>query len=81
MKSKIRGCTHGSARLGLYMRVVSGMEEQAMFLSEVKGFHLYDIPLVDVAAGLKFRCELELFNVKDPNSICLKCKPFDHLAT
>ena len=53
----------------------------ATFLSEAKGIRFYDVPLANV--GLRFCCELEPFNAKDHNSVCLKCARFrmlGHLA-
>ncbi len=57
--SKLWVCAHRSetaVRLRLHM---GGMEVLATFLSEAKASCFYDVPLVDVTAGLRFRCELE----------------------
>ncbi len=71
MMSKLQECTHGSetaVRLQLDTRIMSRMEVLAMFLSEA--IHFYNVPLVDVAAGLRFCCEQEPFNFKDSNIYC-----------
>ena len=55
----------------------------ASFCAQARGIHLYDVPLGDVKEKLRFRCELEPFNTRDANSICLKCCPtciLGHLA-
>ena len=43
------------------------------FFMPAKGIKFYDVPLGNVKEELRFRSELELFNARDANSICLKC--------
>ena len=58
-------------------------EVLASFRAQARGIRFYDVPLGDVKEELRFRCELEPFNARDTNSICLKCSPtctLGHLA-
>ena len=50
-------------------------EVLASFRAPARGIRFYDVPLGDVKEELRFRCELEPFNARDANSICLKCSP------
>ena len=43
------------------------------FRARARGIKFYDVPPGDVKVELKFRYELEPFDVRDANSICLKC--------
>jgi len=49
------------------------MEVLASFRSEARGVHFYDFRPEDIVVGLRFCCERELLNAKDPSSILLRC--------
>ncbi len=49
------------------------MEVLASFRSEASGVHFYDFRPEDIVVGLRFCCEWELLNAKDPSSILLRC--------
>ena len=44
-----------------------------LFRALAKGIMFYDVPVSYVKEDLRFRCELEPFNTRNANSICLKC--------
>ena len=62
---------------------VTVREVLASFHAQARGIHFYDVPLGDVKEELRFCYELEPFNTRDANNICLKCSPtciLGHLA-
>ena len=44
-----------------------------LFRARAKGIMFYDVPVSYVKEELRFRCELEPFNVRNANSIHLNC--------
>ena len=64
-KASTSSCTYKLSA----MRSSSG----ASFRARVRGIKFYDVPVGYVKEELRFRCELELFNARDTNSICLNC--------
>ena len=76
--------TYTSSCTDKFLAMCSAVSEVlASFRAQARGIRFYDVPLGDVKEELRFRCELEPFNARDANSICLKCSPFcilGHLA-
>ena len=58
----------------------SVFETLASFSRQARGSIFYNVPLSEIKEGLKFRCELESFNVREENSIVLMSVADCHLA-
>ena len=69
-KASISSCTHthklSASRSG-------SAEFWLLFRAWAKGIMFYDVPVSYVKEELRFRCELEPFNVGNANSIRLNC--------
>ena len=74
----LNGKTSTSSCTDTFLAICSAAivcEVLASFCAQARGIHFYDVPLGDVKEELSFRCELEPFNMRDANSVCLKCSP------
>ena len=63
---------NGNASASSCTYKLSAMRSE-FWLLFVPGRGAYDVPLGDVKEELRFHCELEPFNMRDANNICLKC--------
>ena len=66
-KASTSSCTHTHKLSALRSKFL------LLFRARAKGITFYDVPISYVKEELRFHCELEPFNVRNANSICLKC--------